>query len=133
MYIHSLNEHLKSKFGSKVYKLALDGAMTCPNRDGTKGIRGCIVCSQRGSGDFAEPYCGSITDQIENAKNRVSNKISDGKYIAYFQNFTNTYAPLTHLETIFTEAISHPDVVALSIATRPDCLPTEVLTLCWKG
>lgn len=126
---YSLSEHLKKRFGCKVYKLALSGGMTCPNRDGTLGTRGCIFCSQKGSGDFAEARCDSITEQIENAKLRVADKIKDGRYIAYFQNYTNTYAPVSHLENIFTEAINHPDIVALSIATRPDCLPKNVLNL----
>lgn len=129
---NSLNKYLKNRFGCKVYKLALSGGMTCPNRDGTLGTRGCIFCSSLGSGDFAEVGCNSITKQIENAKLRVKAKIKDGKYIAYFQDFTNTYAPTEYLEKIFTEAISHPDVVALSIATRPDCLPDDVLNLLKK-
>ncbi len=129
---YSLNEHLKQKFGCKVYKLALSGGMTCPNRDGTLGTRGCIFCSQSGSGDSAEQRHASVTEQIENAKHRVEAKIKNGKYIAYFQDFTNTYAPVKHLETVFTEAINHPDVVALSIATRPDCLPEDVLMLLEK-
>ena len=126
---NSLSEHLKSRFGCKVYKLALSGGMTCPNRDGTLGTKGCIFCSESGSGDFAEAGCSSITEQIEKAKQRVSDKIKSGKYIAYFQDYTNTYAPVSYLERIFTEAINHPDVVALSIATRPDCLPQDVLLL----
>ncbi len=129
---NSLNEHLKNRFSCKVYKLALSGGMTCPNRDGTLGTRGCIFCSSHGSGDFAEADCNSITQQIENAKSRIKSKIKDGKYIAYFQDFTNTYAPTKHLEKVFTEAINHPDVVALSIATRPDCLPEDVLSLLEK-
>ena len=103
--------------------------MTFPNRDGTLGTRGCIFCSQKGSGDFAETKCENITQQIENAKRRVEAKIKSGKFIAYFQDFTNTYAPTEHLERIFLKAINHPDIVALSIATRPDCLPKEVLNL----
>ena len=126
---NSLSEHLKSRFGCKVYKLTVSGGMTCPNRDGKIDTRGCIFCSQKGSGDFAEPKGISITEQLEKAKLRVSNKIKNGKYIAYFQDFTNTYAPAQYLERIFTEAINHPDVVALSIATRPDCLPNDVLNL----
>lgn len=129
---NSLNEHLKKRFGCKVYKLALSGGMTCPNRDGTLGSKGCIFCSTKGSGDFAEVKCDNITQQIESAKKRVESKIKNGKYIAYFQDFTNTYAPLEHLENIFTEAINHPDIVALSIATRPDCLPNQVLCLLEK-
>lgn len=123
------NEYYRSRFGCKVYKLALDGGMTCPNRDGTKGTRGCIFCSGAGSGEFAEPRCGSVTAQIEAAKRRVAAKVGSGKYLAYFQSFTNTYAPVARLEQLFTEAIFHPDVVGLSVATRPDCLPDEVLNL----
>lgn len=123
------NEYYRARFGCKVYKLALDGGMTCPNRDGTKGNRGCIFCSGAGSGDFAEQPCGSVTAQIEAAKRRVAAKMENGKYIAYFQSFTNTYAPVSRLESLFAEAITHPDVAALSVATRPDCLPDEVLAL----
>ncbi len=129
---NSLSEHLKENFGCKVYKLALSGGMTCPNRDGTVGSTGCIFCSSHGSGDFAEAKSNSITEQIEKAKRRVEAKIKNGKYIAYFQDFTNTYAPVDYLEKLFTEAINHPDVVALSIATRPDCLPEDVLRLLEK-
>lgn len=128
----SLNDYLKEKFGCKVYKLALSGGMSCPNRDGTLSNKGCIFCSGLGSGDFSEQKCGSIFEQIEKAKSRVANKIKTNKYIAYFQDFTNTYAPIEYLEKIFTEAISHPDIVALSIATRPDCLPDDVLNLLEK-
>lgn len=123
------NEYYRARFGCKVYKLALDGGMTCPNRDGTKGNRGCIFCSGAGSGDFAEQPCGSVTAQIEAAKRRVAAKMENGKYIAYFQSFTNTYAPVSRLEPLFAEAITHPDVAALSVATRPDCLPDDVLAL----
>jgi len=125
----SLSDYLKDTFGCKVYKLALDGGMTCPNRDGTLGSGGCIFCSHGGSGDFAEPLTRSVTEQIEAAKRRVSGKIRDGRYIAYFQSYTNTYAPVSYLEPLFTEAISHPDIAALSIGTRPDCLPAETLEL----
>lgn len=125
----SLNEYLKEKFGDKVYKLALNGGMTCPNRDGTLGSRGCIFCSAGGSGDFAESSELSVTEQIERAKARVSRKIKSGKYIAYFQAYTNTYAPTDYLRKIFTQAIQNPSVVALSVATRPDCLPDDVLEL----
>ena len=123
------NDYFRRRFGCKLYKLALDGGMTCPNRDGTKGTGGCIFCSATGSGDFAEPRCGSVTEQIERAKARVAAKAGDGRYIAYFQSFTNTYAPVSYLEPLFSEAISHPDVAALAIATRPDCLPDQVLDL----
>lgn len=103
--------------------------MTCPNRDGTLGTGGCIFCSGGGSGDFAEPQHASVTEQIEAAKARVSAKIKNGRYIAYFQSYTNTYAPLSHLRTVFTDAVLHPDTAALSIATRPDCLGPDVVDL----
>lgn len=126
----SLNEYLKSAFGCKVYKIAIDGGFTCPNRDGTLSDKGCIFCSGYGSGDFATDRKLSITEQIEAGKSKVSSKIGpSGKYIAYFQAFTNTYAPVEHLRKIFTEAISHPDVVAISVGTRPDCLGADVLSL----
>lgn len=123
------NEYYRQRFGCKVYKLALDGGMTCPNRDGTKGTRGCIFCSGAGSGDFAERRSRSVTAQLEAAKARVAAKMKDGKYIAFFQSFTNTYAPLPDLDALFSEAIAHPDVAALAVATRPDCLPEPVLDL----
>ncbi|MBO7386710.1 MAG: TIGR01212 family radical SAM protein [Lachnospiraceae bacterium] len=124
-----LNEYLRETFGCKVYKLALNGGFTCPNRDGSLDTRGCIFCSAGGSGEFAESPDLSITKQIEAGKKRVEKKIKDGKYIAYFQAYTNTYGPLEKLKRLFSEAINHPDIVALSIATRPDCLPDEVLEL----
>ena len=124
-----LNAYLRETFGCKVYKLALNGGFTCPNRDGTKGNRGCIFCSAGGSGDFAESPQLSVTEQIEQGKQRVAAKIKDGKYIAYFQAYTNTYAPVNILREKFLEAMKHPDIVALSIATRPDCLPSDVLDL----
>lgn len=126
---NSLNTALKERFGQKVYRIALNGGMTCPNRDGTLGHRGCIFCSRGGSGEFAQSPTLSITEQIEEGKKLLNRKQKDGKYIAYFQAFTNTYAPLPYLEKIFTEAINHPDIVALSIATRPDCLPEETVSL----
>ena len=125
----SFNKYLKDKFGQKVYKISLDGGFTCPNRDGKTGTRGCIFCSKGGSGDFAESRKMSITEQIENGKKRVEKKIKSGKYIAYFQAFTNTYAPVEILRQKYEEAINHPDIVALSIATRPDCLGDDVLRL----
>ena len=129
MYYYSLNEYLKSKYGSKVYKLAISGGMTCPNRDGTLGIKGCIFCSGAGSGDFAASVNKSISMQIMEARERISKKYKEGKYIAYFQAFTNTYAPVSYLEKIFMEAIEIEDIVGISIATRPDCLGDEVLEL----
>ena len=128
-HYYSLNRYLRETFGEKVYKLALDGGMTCPNRDGTIGTGGCIFCSAGGSGDFAEGRCASVAEQIEKAKARVRKKTDAAKFIAYFQSYTNTYAPVEYLETLFSEAIAEPSVVALSIGTRPDCLPDEVIAL----
>ena len=125
----SFNKYLKDKFGQKVYKISLDGGFTCPNRDGKTGTRGCIFCSKGASGDFAESREMSITEQIESGKKKVEKKIKSGKYIAYFQAFTNTYAPVEMLRQKYEEAINHPDIVALSIATRPDCLGDDVLRL----
>lgn len=125
----TLNNYLKERFGKKVYKIALNGGFTCPNRDGTIDTRGCIFCSKGGSGDFAESPDLTITEQIENGKKRLEKKIKNGKYIAYFQAFTNTYAPVERLRKIYEEAINHPDIVALSIGTRPDCLGDDVLAL----
>lgn len=125
----SFNKYLKDKFGQKVYKISLDGGFTCPNRDGKTGTRGCIFCSKGGSGDFAENRDMSITEQIESGKKKVEKKIKSGKYIAYFQAFTNTYAPVETLRQKYEQAINHPDIVALSIATRPDCLGDDVLKL----
>jgi len=127
---HSLDYEMKRRFGEKVYKISLEGGMTCPNRDGTLGTRGCIFCSGSGSGDFAAKRCGSITEQINNAIIGISSRKQVGhKFIAYFQSFTNTYAPVSVLRPMYEEAISHPDVVMLSIGTRPDCLPNEILDL----
>jgi hypothetical protein len=125
----TLNSYLKDRFGCKVYKLALDGGFTCPNRDGTLGTKGCIFCSKGGSGDFAEDSTLSISEQIEQGKKRVEKKITNGKYIAYFQAFTNTYAPIDRLRELYMQGVKHPDIVALSIATRPDCLGDDVLAL----
>lgn len=132
MRYYSLNSYLKNTFGTKVYKLALNGGMTCPNRDGTVGVGGCIFCSEGGSGDFASCAVDSIARKIAAAKEKVARKMPAdecGKYIAYFQAFTNTYAPVSYLKNIFSEALSQPDIVALSIATRPDCLGDDVLDL----
>lgn len=129
MEYYSFNRYLRNRFGCKVYKISINGDFTCPNRDGTCGTRGCIFCSAGGSGDFAEDPRLSVTQQIEKGKARVQNKIKSGKYIAYFQAFTNTYAPVEVLRNKFTEAIEHPDIVMLSVATRPDCLPDDVIDL----
>lgn len=126
---YSLNQYLQDTFGCKVYKIAVNGGFTCPNRDGKIDTRGCIFCSAGGSGEFAGNPEQSITEQIEDGKKLVASKIKDGKYIAYFQAYTNTYAPVEKLRALFTEAIEHPDIVALSVATRPDCLPADVIEL----
>ena len=122
-----LSQHYREKFGCKVYKLSLDGGFTCPNRDGTLGARGCIFCS--GSGEFAEGACEDIPAQLERAKARVRAKNKNGKYIAYFQSFTNTYAPVGRLERLFTAAMEPEDIVGLAIGTRPDCLGADVVAL----
>jgi len=124
----TLNEHYREKFGCKVYKLSIDGGFTCPNRDGTVGYGGCIFCSGEGSGEFAEKGC-SISSQLENAKRRVAAKNKDGKYMAYFQSFTNTYAPVSQLRRLYLEAIAPDDIVGLAIGTRPDCLGEDVVAL----
>lgn len=129
MEYYSLNHYLQDTFGEKVYKIALNGGFTCPNRDGTLDTRGCIFCSGAGSGEFAGRVEDSITVQIEKGKERVKEKIKNGKYIAYFQAFTNTYAPVQRLRALYEEAISHPDIAVLAIATRPDCLPEDVIRL----
>lgn len=127
---YSLDYYLKQTYGEKVYKVSLNGGMTCPNRDGKIGVGGCIFCSAGGSGDFAAPKADSVTSQIDNAIAGISRSKSVGsKFIAYFQAFTNTYASVEYLENLFTEAINHPNIVGLSIATRPDCLPDDVLEL----
>jgi len=124
-----LNQYLRERFGCKVYKIALNAGFSCPNRDGRLGTGGCIFCSAGGSGEFAQDPHKTITEQIENGKKLVEGKNHGGKYIAYFQAFTNTYAPAEHLRDVFSQAMAHPDIVALSVATRPDCLPDEVLDL----
>lgn len=133
MEYYSLNQYLQDTFGCKVYKLSLDAGLTCPNRDGTLDTRGCIFCSAGGSGEFAvgrtQQGEQSVRQQLDLAKQRVAAKIKDGKFIAYFQAYTNTYGPLDYLEQIFTEAIMEEDIVVLSIATRPDCLGDQVLEL----
>lgn len=126
---HSLDYMLRERFGEKVYKVTLNGGMSCPNRDGKLGTRGCIFCSAGGSGDFAADSSLSITEQIDRQISILSAKRPIHKYIAYFQAFTNTYAPVEYLEKIFTEALAHPSIAALSIGTRPDCLGEDVTAL----
>lgn len=128
-HYYSLNDYLKNKYGKKVYKLSINGGMSCPNRDGRLGTKGCIFCSSGGSGEFAASPCMSIKDQLNEAKSRVRSKTKDNLYIAYFQPYTNTYAPVEYLERIFTEAIECDDIVGLAIATRPDCLGEDILAL----
>lgn len=125
----TFNEYCRKRFGCKIYKLALDGGFTCPNRDGTVGTGGCIFCSGAGSGEFAATRIGTPEDQIAEAKSRVAHKNPNGKYIAYFQSFTCTYAPTEKLERLYRQAMAPEDIVALSIATRPDCLAPEVVEL----
>ena len=124
-----LNEYLRERFGCKLYKLSLSADVTCPNRDGTLDTRGCIFCSAGGSGDFAADRGKSIHDQLRDARKRVEKKNPGGRYIAYFQSYTGTYAPVSYLRRIFTEAILEEDIEVLSIATRPDCLGEDVMAL----
>lgn len=129
MYYYSLNNYLKSTFGEKVYKISLNGGMTCPNRDGKIDIRGCIFCSRGGSGEFSADSCLSVSQQIEQAKQRIRSKSDCKKFIAYFQPFTNTYADVDYLRKLYYEAAMPDEIVALSIATRPDCISDEVISL----
>lgn len=129
---YSLDYYLKHTYQHKHYKLALHGGMTCPNRDGTLGTRGCIFCSTGGSGEFASDRRLSVTQQIEAGKALLAGKHKDKGYIAYFQAFTNTYAPLPYLKRVFTEAIQHPDIQILSIATRPDCLDCDIISMLYE-
>lgn len=126
---HSLDYELKKRYGEKIYRLALNGGMSCPNRDGTLGTGGCIFCSAGGSGEFAADPSLSVLEQIKEAKERLKKKRPANHYIAYFQAYTNTYAPVAYLRSIFMEAIQCPETVILSIATRPDCLGPEVVYL----
>ena len=122
-----LSDHYKERFGCKIYKLSLDGGFSCPNRDGTVGLGGCIFCT--GSGEFAEGGPDSIVLQLERAKMRVAAKNKGGKYMAYFQAFTNTYAPVEKLRQLYVDAMAPEDIVGLSIGTRPDCLGEDVIAL----
>lgn len=126
---HSLDYEMKRQFGCKVYRLALDGGCSCPNRDGKIGYGGCIFCSAGGSGDFAADRRLSVTQQILAQEEKIREKRPVDSFIAYFQAYTGTYAPTEHLKSIFTEAVSRPEVKVLSVATRPDCLPPDVLDL----
>lgn len=126
---YTLDNYLKSTFGEKIYKVSLNGGFTCPNRDGTLGTDGCIFCSEGGSGEFASDGSLTVTKQIEDGIRLIEGKSNARKFIAYFQAFTNTYAPVEQLNRLYREAIRHDKVAALSIGTRPDCLPPEVLEL----
>ncbi len=126
---HSLNYHLRQKFGQKVFKISLDAGFTCPNRDGTLSREGCYFCSLRGSGDFAGDRKMDLEQQFNQVKQMMHKKWTNGKYIAYFQAFTNTYAPVDRLRHMYELALEQPGVVGLAIATRPDCLPEDVLEL----
>ncbi len=128
-HYYSLNEYYQQKFGRKVYKLSIGSGLSCPNRDGTLGTRGCIFCSRGGSGEFAASCALSVTEQLEQAKSRVRSKTRDNAYIAYFQPFSNTYGDVGYLRRIYSEAIAPDEIVGLNIATRPDCLPDEVIGL----
>lgn len=123
------SQHYREKYGCKVYKLSLDGGFTCPNRDGTLGYGGCSFCSPAGGGDFAQAQCPSVREQLERAKSRVAFKNRKGKYIAYFQSFTGTYAPIERLRELYFGAIEPEEILGLSIGTRPDCLGDEVVAL----
>jgi len=125
----TLNDHYREKFGCKVYKLAIDAGFTCPNRDGTAGNRGCIFCSDYGGGEFAEGRCETVAQQLERAKLRVSAKNRGGKFVAYFQSFSNTYGPVSHLRQLYEAAMAPEEIVGLAIGTRPDCLPEETVAL----
>ncbi|GFZ34076.1 TIGR01212 family radical SAM protein [Clostridium zeae] len=126
---HSLNYFLRERFGEKIFKISLDAGFTCPNRDGTISKGGCLFCSERGSGDFAGDRCFSIASQFDDIKNMMQKKWKNGKYIAYFQAYTNTYAPVEVLREKYEEALRQEDVVGIAIATRPDCLDEQVLDL----
>lgn len=126
---YSLDYYLKETYGEKLYKIALNGGCTCPNRDGTLGHRGCIFCSAGGSGDFASDSSLSISQQLASGKELLQRKQTGNGYIAYFQAYSNTYAPVSYLRKIFIEAMEEPDIRILSIATRPDCLGCGILQL----
>lgn len=124
---HTLNQHLREEFGEKVFKVSLDAGFTCPNRDGSLGWGGCVYCSARGSGDFAGQAEKSIHEQFVEIKGVMSRKWPNAKYLAYFQAYTNTYAPIERLREVYEQALQEEGVVGISIATRPDCLPEDVL------
>ena len=126
---YSLDAYCKKRYGSKVYKIALDAGLTCPNRDGTLGTRGCIFCSAGGSGDFAVKPMNSVAEQLKTGQEMFGKKKTGSLFIAYFQAYTNTYGPLDYLAEIYEEALKQPQIAGISIATRPDCLSDEILDL----
>lgn len=129
MKLLSLSQYLKNEYGEKYFKLSLSCATTCPNRDGVCGDRGCIFCSNKGSGDFAQSALLPVNEQIEKAKALIKNKTDNEKYIAYFQAFTSTYGDINYLRSVFYETVNRDDIAILSIATRPDCLSDEIIEL----
>lgn len=131
---YSLDYYLKQVFGEKVYKVSLNGGMTCPNRDGSLGTDGCIFCSSGGSGEFAATKTGTIYEQIQQGIDiiRKHGKHTGNKFIAYFQAYSNTYAPASYLEDLYIQALSHPDIVAMSVGTRPDCFNQDIFALIEK-
>lgn len=126
---YSLNQYVQDAYGEKLYRLSLNGGMSCPNRDGTIGTGGCIFCSEGGSGDFASDGTLPISQQIDSAKERIQKKFKGSHYIGYFQSFTNTYGSLAYLENLFSEALRHPEIRLISIATRPDCVNDDIIAL----
>lgn len=129
MYIRMLSDYLKDEFGEKYYRISLNGGMSCPNRDGTCGTSGCVFCTESGSGEFTPDVELSINEQIETAKKLVAEKSSSDKFIAYFQAYSNTYAPVNYLKSLYKQVIFRDDIAILSIATRPDCLQAEIVNL----
>ena len=126
---YKLNSFLKENFKEKIYKVSLDGGFTCPNRDGKISNKGCLFCSDKGSGEFAGDRCKTITTQIDEQIDFMKDKIGSSKVIAYFQNFTNTYGDVEYLKKIYYEALNHEKVIGIAIATRPDCLSDDVINL----
>lgn len=125
---HTFNAHLRETFGEKIIKVSLDAGFTCPNRDGTRGLGGCVYCSARGSGDFAGTQTLSIPEQFVQVKERMHLKWTKAKYLAYFQAYSNTYAPVARLREVYEQALAEKNVIGLAVATRPDCLPPDVLS-----
>ncbi len=129
MYVNMLSDYLKNKYGEKYYRLSLNGGMTCPNRDGTCGVRGCLFCGEKGAGEFTPDISLTLNEQIESAKELVADKVKSDKYIAYFQAYSNTYAPVSYLRKLYFDVVNRDDISILSIATRPDCINEEVVDL----